>query len=42
MGCFSFLCKNSGEPALSTGYDGSTCKPVGLFIRNMIGSESKF
>lgn len=25
MGCFSFLCKVSGRPALSTSYDGSPC-----------------
>lgn len=26
MGCFSFLCKNSGKPALSTSFSGSPCK----------------
>lgn len=25
MGCFSFLCKESGKPALSTSFDGSPC-----------------
>lgn len=25
MGCFSFLCKKSGKPALSTSFDGSPC-----------------
>lgn len=25
MGCFSFLCKESGRPALSTSFDGSPC-----------------
>lgn len=25
MGCFSFLCKVSGKPALSTSFDGSPC-----------------
>ena len=26
MGCFSFLCKVSGKPALSTSFGGSACK----------------
>ena len=25
MGCFSFLCKESGEPANSTSFDGDAC-----------------
>ena len=29
MGCFSYLCKKSGKPALSTSFDGSPCR---LFI----------
>lgn len=29
MGCFSFMCKKSGKPALSTSFDGS---PVRLFL----------
>ena len=29
MGCFSFLCKKTGKPALSTSFEGS---PVHLFL----------
>ena len=29
MGCFSFICKNSGKPALSTSFDGS---PVRMYL----------
>ena len=29
MGCFSFLCKESGKPANSTSFDGSPCR---LFV----------
>lgn len=29
MGCFSFLCKKSGKPALSTSFDGS---PVRMYL----------
>ena len=31
MGCFSYLCKESGEPANSTSFDGTPCRLFVLF-----------
>jgi len=46
MGCFSFLCKNSEEPALSTSFDGSPCYLFlledGKVIEEMYGNYDSY
>jgi len=46
MGCFSFLCKESGKPALSTSFDGSPCYLFllkdGVVIEEMYGNYDSY
>jgi hypothetical protein len=46
MGCFSFLCKVSGKPALSTSFDGSPCYLFllkdGKVIEEMYGNYDSY
>lgn len=46
MGCFSFLCVNSGKPALSTSFDGSPCKlflmKEGRILEEMHGNYNSY
>jgi hypothetical protein len=46
MGCFSFLCKKSGEPALSSSYHGSPCYlfllKEGKVIEEMYGNYDSY
>lgn len=46
MGCFSYLCKKSGKPALSTSFDGSPCRIFlllnGKVIEEMHGNYDSY
>lgn len=46
MGCFSFLCKESGKPALSTSFDGSPCYMFllkdGVVLEEMHGNYDSY
>lgn len=46
MGCFSFLCKKSGKPALSTSFNGSPCYLFllknGKVIEEMYGNYDSY
>jgi len=46
MGCFSFLCKESGKPALSTSFDGSPCHLFllkdGEVLEHMFGNYNSY
>lgn len=46
MGCFSFLCKKSGKPALSTSFSGSPCYLFllkdGKVIETMYGNYDSY
>ena len=46
MGCFSFLCKESGKAALSTSFDGSPCYLFllkdGVVIEEMYGNYDSY
>jgi hypothetical protein len=46
MGCFSYLCKVSGKPALSTSFDGSPCYLFllkdGVVIEEMFGNYDSY
>lgn len=46
MGCFSFICKKSGKPALSTSFDGSPCHMFllknGKVIEEMFGNYDSY
>lgn len=46
MGCFSFLCKESGKPALSTSFDGTPCHLFllkdGQVIEHMFGNYDSY
>lgn len=46
MGCFSFLCKKSGRPALSTSFSGSPCYlfllKEGKVIETMYGNYDSY